>query len=314
MKNDEPTVGRRVLLRTAVFLGVAAASGLLSGGENGAPGPSGAGGGLPGTPGAPGGAAGAGAGAGAAGPGGGAAGAGGAPAMSLQGPPRTAYRLQPMTSEAPARQAAAKPAVRTRPILELPAETTPANAMTLTFDDGPDPRYTPAVLDTLARYGVRAMFFVCGEMATEHPDLLRRMVAEGHVIGNHTWTHPHLPKLSRPALASEIGRTSDVVHEAVGEAPVWFRAPYGEWNRAAFEIGAELGMEPLAWTVDTLDWKEPGTAAIVSRALKGAAPGVIVLSHDAGGNRSQTVQALGAYLPQLIGRGYRMTLPTLPPR
>ncbi|MGW6686994.1 polysaccharide deacetylase family protein [Streptomyces sp. NPDC054961] len=310
MKNDEPTVGRRVLLRSAVFLGVAAAAGLLTAGEDD----------LPGAGRGPGpGASGPGGGAG-SGPGpGGAAGPGplaGAPGAARPQAPRGAsYRLQPMTSEgSPQRGPAAKPAVRVRPILELPADARTGSAMTLTFDDGPDPRYTPGILDTLARHDVRAMFFVCGEMATDNRDLLRRMVAEGHVIGNHTWTHPLIPSLSRPALASEIGRTSEVVQQAVGEAPVWFRAPYGAWNRAAFEIGAELGMEPLAWTVDTLDWKEPGTTAIVSRVLKEAAPGVIVLNHDAGGNRSQSVQALAAYLPQLLGRGFRMTLPALPPR
>ncbi|MET9883218.1 polysaccharide deacetylase family protein [Streptomyces sp. NPDC006430] len=306
MKNDEPTVGRRVLLRTAVFLGIAAASGLLTGGEGATPGQS-AGGGAPG--------AGLGAGSAAGQPGpGGAAGPGGVRALRPQAPGRAAYRLSPMTAEAPLRPAAAKPAVRTRPILELPPDGHTASGMVLTFDDGPDPRYTPAILDTLARYGVRAMFFVCGEMATENRDLLRRMAAEGHVVGNHTWTHPLIPKLTRPDLASEIGRTSEVVHQAVGEAPLWFRAPYGAWNRAAFELGAELGMEPFAWTVDSLDWTEPGTTTIVSRVLKGAAPGVIVLSHDAGGDRSQSVQALGTYLPQLLARGYRMTLPTLPPR
>ncbi|MEU9799310.1 polysaccharide deacetylase family protein [Streptomyces sp. NPDC051000] len=290
MKNDEPTVGRRVLLRTAVFLGVAAASGLLTGGETDTR--------VPGTAGpAP-----------AAGPGP----AGGPPARLPQGPPPTSYRLAPMTSESPVRPVAAKPAVRTRPIEGLPADPGTAGAMVLTFDDGPDPRYTPGILDTLARYHVRAMFFVCGEMATDNRDLLRRMVAEGHVIGNHTWTHPLIPQLTRPALASEIGRTSDVVQQAVGEAPKWFRAPYGAWNRAAFEIGAELGMEPLAWTVDSLDWTEPGTTTIVSRVLKGAGSGVIVLNHDAGGNRAQSVQALSTYLPQLLARGYRMTLPVLP--
>ncbi|MFJ6793067.1 polysaccharide deacetylase family protein [Streptomyces sp. NPDC091268] len=311
MKNDEPTAGRRMLLRSAVFLGVAAAAGLITtGNEGGMSGPAaGPGIGAGGGPGAgPGGGAGAGAGSGAAG-----APAGGAPGVRAQALAEKSYRLRPMTAEAPLRAPAARPAVRTRPILELPAPTS-ASSMVLTFDDGPDPRYTPAILDTLARYDVRAMFFVCGEMATENRDLLRRMAAEGHVIGNHTWTHPLIPKLSRPALASEIGRTSEVVQQAAGEAPLWFRAPYGAWNRAAFEIGAELGMEPLAWTVDSLDWKEPGTTAIVSRILKGAAPGVVVLSHDAGGNRSQSVQALSSYLPALLARGYRMTLPVLPPR
>ncbi|MEV7506514.1 polysaccharide deacetylase family protein [Streptomyces sp. JL4002] len=289
MKNDEPTVGRRVLLRTAVFAGVAAAGLIISGNETGTPGTAGA----PGTPGAPGPAA-------------------GAPGSLAGRIPEKSYRLRPMTAEGPLRPPAVRPAVRTRPILELPADASTASSMVLTFDDGPDPRYTPAILDTLSRYGVRAMFFVCGEMATEHRDLLRRMAAEGHVIGNHTWTHPLIPKLGRPALAAEIGRTSEVVEKTVGEAPKWFRAPYGAWNRAAFEIGAELGMEPLAWTVDSLDWEEPGVTTIVGRVLRGAGPRAIVLSHDAGGDRSQSVHALSAYLPQLLARGYRMTLPTLP--
>ncbi|NXY96076.1 polysaccharide deacetylase family protein [Streptomyces sp. BR123] len=310
MKNDEPTVGRRrVLLRTAVFLGIAAASGLLSAGEDALPGQPSAGGGPGGGPGA--GTVGAG---GGAGPAGGAAGPGGIRAVRPQSPGRTAYRLSPMTAEAPLRPPVARPTVRTRPILELPPAASTAGAMVLTFDDGPDPRYTPAILDTLARYEVPALFFVCGERADENRDLLRRMADEGHVIGNHTWSHPRIPRLSRPGLAHEIASTSELVEKTVGAAPVWFRAPYGAWNRAAFEIGAELGMEPLAWTVDSLDWTEPGTSVIVSRVLQGAAPGVIVLNHDAGGDRSQSVRGLDTYLPQLLARGYRMTLPVLPPR
>lgn len=288
------------MLRSAVFLGTAVAAGLLTGGEAGSPGApaptrTGAAGPAAGRP-AP---------------------AAGAPARP--GPPGQAarpqlpssYRLSPMTAELPPRHRPAKPQVRVRPLLEMPVV---GSNMVLTFDDGPDPRYTPGILDTLRRYDVRATFFVCGEMAVDNKDLLRRMADEGHVIGNHTWTHPLIPKLSRAKLAWEIGRTSDVIQQAVGEAPVWFRAPYGAWNRAAFEIGAGLGMEPLAWTVDTLDWTEPGTSTIVSRVLKGAAPGVVVLSHDAGGNRSQSVAALKTYLPRLLDRGFELTLPVLPPR
>jgi peptidoglycan/xylan/chitin deacetylase (PgdA/CDA1 family) len=104
-------------------------------------------------------------------------------------------------------------------------------------------------------------------------------------------------------------RTSDVIEEAYGERPRWFRAPYGAWNRATFQIGAELDMEPLAWTVDTLDWETPGIRSIVDRVEDGAAPGVVVLSHDAGGDRSQSVQALRDYLPHLLDSGYRMALP-----
>jgi peptidoglycan/xylan/chitin deacetylase (PgdA/CDA1 family) len=181
--------------------------------------------------------------------------------------------------------------------------------MVLSFDDGPDPRYTPDILRILKTHDVCAMFFVCGEMAAANKDLLRRMSDEGHVVGNHTWSHPLLTRLSRSAIRSEMERTCDVIEEAYGEWPGWFRAPYGTWNRAAFQIGAQLGMEPFAWSVDTLDWTEPGARTIRRRVVKGAAPGVVVLGHDAGGDRSQSVKALGDYLPRLLDSGYRVTVP-----
>ncbi|MFC8459318.1 polysaccharide deacetylase family protein, partial [Streptomyces sp. NPDC057242] len=196
--------------------------------------------------------------------------------------------------------------VRQRPFLWVAGA---GRSMVLTFDDGPDPRHTPAILDTLRRHDCRAMFFVCGEMAVENQDLLRRMAAEGHVVGNHSWSHPLIPELRPSLIRDELGSTSEVVERALGTAPLWYRAPYGAWNRHSFEIGAELGMEPLAWTVDTLDWKEPGTDSIVRRVLDGAAPGVVVLNHDAGGDRSQSVAALRRYLPELLDAGYRITVP-----
>ena len=218
----------------------------------------------------------------------------------------SAYRLQPLTGYGPPRSAAARIPVRSEPLLRI---TGRGRTMVLTFDDGPDPRYTPQILDTLARYEVRAMFFVCGEMAAYNRDLLARMADEGHVVGNHTWSHPLLTRLRRSRIRSEMERTSDVVERAYGERPEWFRAPYGAWNRAAFQLGAELGMEPMAWTVDTLDWTTPGTRTIVDRVAEGAAPGVVVLSHDAGGNRSQSVRALRSYLPGLLDSGYHVTVP-----
>jgi peptidoglycan/xylan/chitin deacetylase (PgdA/CDA1 family) len=196
--------------------------------------------------------------------------------------------------------------VRSEPILRMSGR---GRTMMLTFDDGPDPRYTPDILDTLAKYDVRATFFVCGEMAEHNRDLLSRMADEGHVVGNHTWSHPLLTSLGRRRIRSEMERTSEVVEQTCGQAPRWFRAPYGAWNRAAFQLGAELGMEPLAWTVDTLDWTTPGTRTIVDRVEDGAAPGVVVLSHDAGGDRSQTVRALRRYLPELLDSGYHLTVP-----
>ncbi|MFF6803795.1 polysaccharide deacetylase family protein [Streptomyces sp. NPDC012616] len=232
----------------------------------------------------------------------------GAPARSLPLRP-SAYRLRPLTGYGPPRAAPARTPVRHEPLLRM---TGRGRTMVLTFDDGPDPHYTPGILDTLAEYDVRATFFVCGEMAVDNQDLLARMADEGHVVGNHTWSHPLLTRLTRRQIRSEMSRTSDVIEEGYGERPRWFRAPYGAWNRAAFQLGAELGMEPLAWTVDTLDWTTPGTGVIVDRVEKSAAPGVVVLSHDAGGDRSQSVRALRGYLPRLLDSGYHLTLPHSP--
>ncbi|MEV4946800.1 polysaccharide deacetylase family protein [Streptomyces sp. NPDC053755] len=281
MKKDQIPKGRRAVLRIAAALGATATVGVFAS-ERAA------------TPVRPGGPA-----SGSAG----ALGAGG-PASGRAKP--SSYRLQPMTAYAPPTLRRALPPVRQRPFLKMSGV---GRSLVLTFDDGPDPRYTPEILATLRRYGCRAMFFVCGEMAAGNRDLLREMAADGHVVGNHSWSHPLIPKLRPSRIRDELGSTSDIVERTLGTAPLWYRAPFGAWNRHSFEIGAELGMEPLAWTVDTLDWKEPGTDSIVRRVLDGAAPGVVVLSHDAGGNRSQSVAALKRYLPELLDAGYSITVP-----
>ncbi|MFP1627934.1 polysaccharide deacetylase family protein [Streptomyces sp. 5K101] len=282
MDKDQLLRGRRSVLRLAAGLGGAAVVGGLLDGEPTAsrrttPPPA---------PGPPGRAAG--------------------PQAAAWPPQASSYRLQPMTAYFPGSLSRAVPPVRTRPFLKVPAMD---RTMVLTFDDGPDPRYTRDVLATLREHGVPAMFFVCGAMATRERDLLREMTDDGHVIGNHTWSHPLVPSLAPHRVRAELARTSEVVEKTVGAAPLWYRAPYGAWNRHSFEIGAELGMEPLAWTLDTLDWTTPGTRTIVRRVLDGAAPGVVVLSHDAGGNRSQSVAALRTYLPKLLEEGYRITVP-----
>ncbi|MEU9627526.1 polysaccharide deacetylase family protein [Streptomyces luteogriseus] len=231
-----------------------------------------------------------------------------APAAGPQARPvrSSAYRLQPVTGYGPPRAAPRRTLVHREAPLKVSGR---GRTMVLTFDDGPDPRFTPDILDTLAEYDVRAMFFVCGEMVAGGRKLLARMADEGHVVGNHTWSHPLLTRLTRRRIRSEMERTSDVIEGAYGERPEWFRAPYGAWNRAAFQIGAELGMEPLGWTVDTLDWTTPGVRSIANRVEHGAAPGVVVLSHDAGGDRSQSVRALRRYLPELLDSGYHVTVP-----
>ncbi|MFF8617501.1 polysaccharide deacetylase family protein [Streptomyces sp. NPDC015350] len=277
MKNDQRFPGRRALLGLAAGLGTAAAVRMIAADPAGAP---------------------------LRDPAPARAGAAGPPAAVRNRP--ASYRLRPMAAGAPPRFRPAVPPVRTRPFEELPEI---GHAMVLTFDDGPDPRYTPHVLATLREYDVRAMFFVCGEMAHDNQDLVRAIAGDGHTIGNHSWTHPLVTGLSRAGVRDELGPTSEVIERLAGAAPLWYRAPYGAWNRNSFEIGAALGMEPMAWTVDTLDWTEPGTGTIVRRVREGAAPGVVVLSHDAGGDRSQSVAALRRYLPDLLDDGYRITVP-----
>ncbi|HET9383302.1 MAG TPA: polysaccharide deacetylase family protein, partial [Streptomyces sp.] len=142
----------------------------------------------------------------------------------------SAYRLQPLAGYGPRRAASARTPVRRAPLLRVSGRD---RTLVLTFDDGPDPRYTPRILDTLAQHRVRAMFFVCGEMAAENPDLLARMADEGHVVGNHTWSHPLLTRLGRRRIRLEMERTCDIIEKAHGERPQWVRAPYGAWNRAA---------------------------------------------------------------------------------
>ncbi|MEU6537740.1 polysaccharide deacetylase family protein [Streptomyces sp. NPDC047000] len=276
MKKDQMLTRRRVLLGGATTLGAAGAgaAGLLLTGSSGTP---------------------------AARP---AAPAAGPQARVALRP--SAYRLQPLTGYGPPHAAPAPLAVRQEAFVRMPGR---GRTILLTFDDGPDPRYTPKILDTLARYGVHATFFVCGEQASENLRLLGRMADEGHIVGNHTWSHPLLTAMSRDGISSEMTRTSKVIESGYGEPPRWFRAPYGAWNRTVFRLGAELGMEPLAWTVDTNDWATPGTGSIVRSVENGAAPGVVVLSHDAGGDRSQSVQALSDYLPRLLDSGYHLTVP-----
>lgn len=110
------------------------------------------------------------------------------------------FRLRPMTGSGPVRRTPVRTAARREPILRMPGR---GRSMVLTFDDGPDPRYTPGIPRTLREYDVRAMFFVCGEMAADHKDLLREMADDGHIVGNHTWTHPLLTRLTRPGIRSD---------------------------------------------------------------------------------------------------------------
>ena len=182
-------------------------------------------------------------------------------------------------------------------------------AIALTIDDGPSPVYTPQVLQLLAKYQVTATFSMIGTEVDTYPGVVRDVAAAGHVIANHTWTHVDLTTLKAAAVASQLNRTTDAIHTVTGQVPTLFRAPYGAWSAAVLRECATTGMTPLDWSVDPRDWARPGVASIVRNIMRNTQTGSIILEHDGGGNRSQTVAALKIVLPRLLAAGYQFRTP-----
>ena len=172
----------------------------------------------------------------------------------------------------------------------------------LTFDDGPSKKLTPQLLDTLKRYGAHCTFFVVGQNAAEHPEILQRAVAEGHEIADHSWSHPSLSKLSVSGINSQLDRTDAAIEKAIGHKPVLVRPPYGATNSTVRRILAERGQTDILWSVDPLDWKYRNADRVERELVKGAAPGAILLSHDI---HPTTVAAIPAVLARLTEQGYR---------
>ncbi|GAA4677790.1 glycosyltransferase [Streptomyces chumphonensis] len=191
----------------------------------------------------------------------------------------------------------------------------PDRTIVLTFDDGPDPTWTPKVLDELARYDARGVFFITGAMAARHPELVRRMVDEGHEIGLHTFNHPDLGLQTRDRIDWELAQNQLSLAGAAGIRTSLFRPPYSSHSHALDNNGWEVtryiggrGYITALNDTDSKDWARPGVDAIIENAMpKEEDAGAIVLLHDAGGDRSQTVAALGRMLPELRDRGYRFT-------
>jgi len=179
----------------------------------------------------------------------------------------------------------------------------------LTIDDGPDPVYTPQVLRVLADHGVTATFSMVGQNVASHPEIAREVADAGHEIVNHTWSHPDMASLGAHAMRDEIARATDQIHVATGRRPVMFRAPFGAWSPPLLDYCAAQGLTPLGWSVDPRDWARPGVAAIVDNILRATRTGSIILEHDGGGDRAQTVAALKIVLPRLLDAGFRFHLP-----
>ena len=177
------------------------------------------------------------------------------------------------------------------------------NYIALTFDDGPHPKNTPRLLDMLRQRNIKATFYVIGSSVNRYPEIARRIVAEGHEIGNHTYNHPNLTKLSNAKVREELNKTRSAIISATGVQPRTMRPPYGALRTSQREmIHSEYGYPTIMWDVDPLDWKRPGTAVVKSRILSGTKAGSIVLAHDL---HSTTVDAMPTTMDALLAKGFR---------
>lgn len=178
----------------------------------------------------------------------------------------------------------------------------------LTFDDGPNPIYTPQVLHILQQYGVKATFFDIGYLVQDYPALAQEEYRQGHTIGDHTWSHPQLPHLSASAIYQQLQSTANIIHNAIGIKPLLFRPPYGMFNKQVLAQASSLNLSTILWDDEARDWSLPGVNIIIQRILHLAHNGSIILLHDGGGNRAQTVAALPTIITMLRQQGYTFVI------
>lgn len=168
----------------------------------------------------------------------------------------------------------------------------------LTFDDGPHPYYTEQLLDGLKERGVHVTFFVTGEHAELHPDIILRMSEEGHLIGNHTYSHMQLTKNNREAFKEELIKTNEIITQITGEEVVYVRPPYGSWDK---KFESELNMFPVLWSVDPLDWCSSNVSCITNKIVSNVKDNDIILMHDYYGT---SVTAALQVVDELLEEGY----------
>ena len=159
----------------------------------------------------------------------------------------------------------------------LSKTTCPPKYIALTFDDGPSSKCTPVLLDGLKERGVHATFFLMGKNIEGKEDIVKRMSEEGHLIGNHSYEHIQLTKAGPKAVCEAVEHTQEQIETITGKRPEYIRPPYGDWNE---ELEEEIGMTPVLWSVDSLDWKLKDTGKILRRVLKDVKDGDIILLHD----------------------------------
>ncbi|MFD4715692.1 glycosyltransferase [Streptomyces sp. NPDC058430] len=222
------------------------------------------------------------------------------------------HRIQPpaATDHVPEKILEGGPVIDTRGGRET-SMSVPEHRLVLTFDDGPDPEWTPKVLDVLKEHHAHGVFFVTGTMASRYPDLVKRMVDEGHEVGLHTFNHPDLSYQSKSRIDWELTQNQTALAGAAGIRTSLFRPPYSSFADAmdnkSWPVTKYIGSRGYITVVnntDSEDWKRPGVDEIIRRATPKGGKGAIVLMHDSGGDRSQTVAALDRFLPRLQSQGY----------
>ncbi|AJF68398.1 polysaccharide deacetylase family protein [Streptomyces vietnamensis] len=219
------------------------------------------------------------------------------------------------TSQSPDAKPGAPARVTPRKVPESIAHAAEAggSAVNITIDDGPDPRWTPQMLDILKQNDVKAVFCMVGPMAKAHPDIVKRVVAEGHKLCDHTVSHDTtMDKKPFAYQKQEILDAKKMIDDASGGARIdYYRAPGGAFTPASRHLAAGLGMRPLGWNVDTKDFEQPGTASIVNTVKNELSNGPTILFHDGGGDRSQSVAALRQVLPWLKENGHAFSFPVV---
>ncbi|MBI2873967.1 MAG: polysaccharide deacetylase family protein [Firmicutes bacterium] len=181
---------------------------------------------------------------------------------------------------------------------------TEVKAVALTFDDGPDPVYTPDLLELLSARKVKATFFLIGKMVDARPDLARLLVLQGHELGNHSYNHPPMAHLSREEVDFQLQEASKIIEKATGMRPRYFRPPLNSHNDQLVSAVVSGGMTFIHWSVDSRDWESNSVDGIAGRVLTHAQPGDIILFHDHGGDRSVTIKAVEKVIDGLSARGY----------
>ena len=226
------------------------------------------------------------------------------PLARVFGAPGDSFGLHPDTAALLGGPPSAGPLTAPRvmgPAFHSAAITTPH--LTLTFDDGPHGSLTPKLLDLLAQRRARCTFYVIGRNVEAYPEIARRIVAEGHEIANHTWTHPQLSRLSAARVADELRRTHETVLEVTGVRMTNLRPPYGAFNDSVRRVAFDRhGYDTIMWSVDPLDWKYRNASRVTRELVKGAAPGAVLLCHDI---HPSTIAAMPSTLDQLLGRGFQ---------